>query len=82
MAYAGRWLANMPKTLTLSRKGYSQEIAFDELRISDIQRYTKDFTPPTKEFTVDEHTRALFHFNGNMDGQSFGQTGALPASVK
>lgn len=41
--------------------------AFDELRISDIQRYTGEFIPPARgsEWDADRHTRALFHFDGN-----------------
>lgn len=48
--------------------------AVDELRISDVQRYPRDFTPPLRdrEFTLDENTRALFHFDGNLEGGSHG----------
>jgi hypothetical protein len=50
------------------------DIAIDELRISDVQRYKNDFKPPSRdeEFKVDEHTRALFHFNGNLEGECWG----------
>ena len=34
----------------------------DEVRISDIARYTGNFTPSTTPFTCDEHTLALWHF--------------------
>lgn len=34
----------------------------DEIRISNIARYSKDFTP-TKRFENDEHTMALYHFD-------------------
>jgi hypothetical protein len=46
--------------------------AIDELRVSDIKRYEEDFSPPSRkfEFNVDKNTRALFHFNGNLDGES------------
>ena len=52
----------------------------DELRISDIPRYpyhqgfplrpggSKAFDPPTEPFRVDEHTLALFHFDGSVEG--------------
>jgi hypothetical protein len=45
-------------------------IALDELRISDIQRYTEDFKPPSRdeELNVDKHTRVLYHFNGDQKG--------------
>jgi hypothetical protein len=48
-----------------------------------VQRYTADFTPPSRAqgFEPDEHTRALFHFDGNLDGASHGHTGPLPARL-
>jgi len=56
----------------------------DELRLSDTMRYTAAFTPPStdREFAPDEHTRALFHFNGTLDGESHGHKGPLPATAK
>jgi hypothetical protein len=58
--------------------------AMDELRISDTMRYTAAFTPPSfdREFAAAEHTRALFHFNGTLDGESHGHKGPLPATAK
>jgi len=58
--------------------------AYDELRLSDVQRYTEDFTAPSRdvELRLDEHTRALFHFNGNLDGESCGYDGKLPAVLE
>lgn len=35
----------------------------DEIRISDVVRYSADFTPPTGPFACDGHTRALWHFD-------------------
>ena len=51
----------------------------DELRVSDVQRYTADFEPPSRkvEFEADEHTRALFHFNGTLKGRSHGFDGTV-----
>jgi len=59
------------------------DAAIDEFRISDIERYTADFAPPPRdrEFVLDEHTRALFHFNGNVDGESHAQAGPVPARL-
>jgi hypothetical protein len=58
--------------------------AIDELRISDIARYTETFRPPLpdREFALDEHTRALFHFNGNCQGVSYDQTNTVKAEIK
>ncbi|MBT3376212.1 MAG: hypothetical protein HN742_28930 [Lentisphaerae bacterium] len=48
---------------------YASDTAIDELRISDMQRYTEDFTPPSRdqEFAIDSHTRVLCHFNGDQE---------------
>lgn len=35
----------------------------DEVRVSDIARYTSDFTPPTEPFTTDANTVALWHMD-------------------
>jgi hypothetical protein len=72
-------VANEPAKLVFPE---SLEGAIDELRISDCVRYTADFTPPDKELLLDEHTRALFHFNGNVEGQSHGQTKPVVGELK
>jgi hypothetical protein len=66
-----------------TRAQHNSDAAFDELRISDVERYTEEFTPPgrDKEFEVDEHTRALFHFNGDVKGLSHGGNDAVPAKL-
>jgi hypothetical protein len=56
----------------------------DELRVSDVQRYTQDFAPPSreKEWVVDGSTRALFHFNGSLEGSSCSTAERLTATVR
>lgn len=63
-AYRKTEPAFAPTALLLARLN----AAYDELRLSDVPRYTSDFTPPARdrELEVDEHTRALLHFNGDL----------------
>ena len=64
-----------------SRANRNIDAVIDELRLSDIARYDKDFTPSRKEpLEADDHTRVLFHFNGDLKGVSGTQPG--PVKVK
>jgi hypothetical protein len=42
----------------------------DILRISDVVRYGEDFVPPRTTPSIDNHTRALFLFDGDLKGTS------------
>lgn len=42
----------------------------DILRISDIVRYRENFTPTKQQPSVDKNTKALFLFDGNLQGIS------------
>jgi hypothetical protein len=55
----------------------------DELRVSDVQRYKRDFEPPSRsrKLRLDEHTRALFHFNGDIAGRSYGTDEPVEAEL-
>jgi hypothetical protein len=74
---------DLPKALMLLNVLPAKGTAFDELRISDVVRYTGEFTPPLpgSEFKLDEHTRALFHFNGDLKGESHGYQGELAGKL-
>ena len=84
-----QWYKNepfeMPLSLDISR-GYvsaNLDAVVDELRVSDTQRYRDDFQPSRKEeFQLDEHTRALFHFNGDMTGASWGVEGKVLGTLR
>ncbi len=82
--YNYKWLRNLPADMPVSFAMYSLDAAVDELRISDRQRYTHDFAPPSREreLELDEHTRALFHFNGEVEGISHGHEATVPAVVQ
>ncbi|MCF6311148.1 MAG: hypothetical protein L3J39_01735 [Verrucomicrobiales bacterium] len=45
------------------------DAAMDELRISSRRRYDAEFKP-AKRFSSDESTLALFHFDGNLEGEA------------
>jgi len=42
----------------------------DEIRISNIARWTENFTPPTQEYQNDGNTKLLLHLNVNFDDAS------------
>lgn len=73
-------LTGIPTALSI----YDLQGAVDELRISDVQRYTEDFAPLPRdvELTADEHTRLLMHFNGNLDCEAAGYRGESPAQLR
>ena len=84
-----RWYKNEPcdpPTQLQIGRGYASaniDAVIDQLRVSDIPRYTADFHPPGREAGLepDEHTRALFHFDGDLEGHSHGHDGPLPVTV-
>jgi len=43
----------------------------DEIRVSDVVRYSDNFTPPLEPFTPDANTRALWHFDEPICSTSF-----------
>lgn len=50
------------------REDRGAEAVLDEFRISDVVRYLGNFAPGRREFSVDRHTRALFHFENERHG--------------
>ena len=43
----------------------------DEYRISNVARYTANFTPDTTEFSTDANTKLLIHGDGRMGSNAF-----------
>jgi hypothetical protein len=79
---AGNFPSDAPTALLLANvmnKARDKGTAYDELRVSDVPRYTDDFTPPSPgdRFRLDQHTRALFHFDGTLDGESASPPGKV-----
>lgn len=48
--------------------GDAAEAVLDEFRISDVARYSGDFTPSQEELPADANTRALWHFENERNG--------------
>ena len=83
--YSYRWDGHLPADQpTVLHLGSGIEATYDELRISGVRRYTQDFRPPSRdrELALDEHTRALFHFNGSLKGEAFGADKPLKATLR
>jgi len=82
-----RYPENLPASpMTVLYVGYpfgagNTDAFLDEIRVSDVQRYAKDFIPPRREveLRMDEHTRALFHLNGDIRGVS---ASGVPVAAK
>jgi len=60
--------------------------AIDEFRISNVVRYTSNFTPTTAQFSPDANTVALYHFNEGTgqttaDASGNGYTGILGGTL-
>jgi len=47
----------------------------DEVRVSDVVRYTADFTVPKTEFAPDANTRLLWHLNEGKGGKTADASG-------
>jgi len=50
-------------SLTIGSNSLSIAGYISELRYSSCARYTESFTPPTEEFTIDDYTVVINHFN-------------------
>jgi len=63
--------SNIAADMQIGRSGNSNQYYtrgyVDEFRISDTARWTSSFTPETSEYTSDEDTLLLFHFNEESD---------------
>ncbi len=54
----------------------------DELRISKVPRYDKDFDPLRQPFTSDADTAVLFHFDGTPDAVTGADANPVKAEVQ
>jgi len=53
----------------------------DEIRISNIARYTANFTPPTAVFSDDEHTRLLIHSDSTDGNTTFTDSSGVVGGI-
>ena len=83
-SYSYKWEGNQPADRPKMFRLAYIDATYDELRLSDVPRYWSDFARPARdrELRLDKHTRALFHFNGDIKGQSYGSTDPLPARLE
>lgn len=54
--------------------GVARQI-FDEVRVSNVVRYTDHFKPPTAPFAADANTYLLMHLDGTLEAAGFGVAG-------
>lgn len=60
--------------------GTALDFYMDELRISEVARWTSGFTPPTAPYVADKDTSLLMHFDGTNGSTDFLDTHTdLPA---
>lgn len=63
--------------------GYYYNGEIDELRISNIVRYTGNFTPSNSPFSSDVNTLALWHFDGDInDATGNGNNGTVTGDAQ
>jgi hypothetical protein len=70
--YGINW--NSSADLSLCKRisdGYKFTGFIDEVRLSNISRYSSTYTPSSLDFSTDSNTSLLLHFNGNVADSSY-----------
>ncbi len=73
--YSDRLFVLGASQLSLGASSFAGDI--DEFRASSIARYTTGYTPATSEFTADQYTPILLHFDGVTGSTTFTNSGIL-----
>ena len=69
------------RTYAVTYIGYSSILTLDEVRISDVARYTEDFEPQTR-YEPDENTLSLWHMDEGVGDVTYDEVGGAEGALE